>query len=175
MDIADLLRNKEMKSIEKRAEIVEGIKTKLIGIQDILQLKDVLDDKKMAVVFEAMEAVTAKEAGLADKGWLLFAQDYITSESNSLKREASRLVGNIAHLFPDDLDAAISRLLENTKNDGAVVRWASAYALGRIVPIQKYANGDLFDVVSELYEQEEDNGIKNQYLSGLKKARKLRG
>ena len=174
MDIAGLLGNKEMKAIEKRAEIMDGIRTGLIGTREILHLRDVLDDKKMAVVFEAMEAVTGKDPDYADKDWLLFAQDYITSESNSLKREASRLVGNIAHLFPDDLDTAISKLLENTKNDGAVIRWGSAYALGRIVPIPKYANGDLFDFVSGLYEQEKDNGIKNQYLAGLKKAKKLR-
>jgi len=175
MDIISLLNNKASKSLEKRTEIIEAIKIGVITIQEIQSLKDVLDDKKMAVVFEAMEAVTAKNPGMADMDWLTFARDFITSKSNDLKREASRLVGNIAHLFPDELDTAVQKLLENTNNDGTVIRWSSAYALGKIVSIPKYAKSGLFDVVSALSEQEKDNGIKNQYLSGIKKAKKFRG
>ncbi len=100
------------------------------GIQ---ALKGVLDDKKMALVLEAMEAVSNKNPAAANLEWLLFAQDFIMSEANSLNREASRIVGNIAHLFPDDLSVAIDHLLENTKETGTVVRWGSAYALARIV------------------------------------------
>jgi len=45
---------------------------------------------------------------------------------HKVKREASRVVGNIAHLFSDDLETAIHSLMENTKNDGTVIRWGSA-------------------------------------------------
>jgi hypothetical protein len=63
------------------------------------------------------------------------AETYISSSSNSLKREASRVVGNIAHLFPDNLDDAIKMLMDNTNSDVTVVRWGSAYALGRVILI----------------------------------------
>jgi hypothetical protein len=78
-------------------------------------------------------------------------------------------------LFPNDLETAIQKLLLNTGSGGTVIRWSSAYALGRIISIPKYATSDLFNVVSGLYEQEKGNGIKNQYLSGLKKAKKING
>ena len=170
MDITNLLNDKSIKPIVKRTEISEAIRTGAVTIRDIKSLSDKLDDKKLALVFEAMESVTAKNPELADLDWLVFAQEYITSESNSLKREASRIVGNIAFLFPDDLEVVIRKLLENAGNDSTVVRWSSAYALGRIITIPKYAGSELFGVVSDLYEREKDNGIKNQYLSGLKKA-----
>ena len=173
MDIINLLNDKSKKSVTKRAEISETIRIGAVTIQDIKSHSDVLDDKKLALVFEAMESVTAKNPELADLEWLVFVQEFITSESNNLKREASRIVGNIAFLFPDDLEVAIQKLLENTGNDGTVVRWSSAYALGRIIAIPKYAGSELFGVVSDLYECEKDNGIKNQYLSGLKKAQKI--
>jgi len=171
MDITNLLNNKSIKPIAKRTEISEAIRIGAISIREIKSLSEILDDKKLALIFEAMESVTAMNPELAYLDWLLFTQEFITSESNSLKREASRIAGNIAFRFPDDLEVAIRKLLENAGNESTVVRWSSAYALGRIIAIPKYAESELFDVVSDLYEREKDNGIRNRYLSGLKKAR----
>jgi len=44
--------------------------------------------------------------------------------------------------------------------------------LGRIVATPDYANSDLFEKVVKLAEAENENGVKNQYLAGLKKAEK---
>lgn len=146
MDIINLLNDKTVKPIEKRENLAESIRMKWITIDEIKSL-DGLDEKKSGIILEAMEAVTRNSPECADLDWLKFAQEYITSPSNSVKREASRIVGNIAHLFPDDLATAIEKLLENTINNGTVIRWGSAYALGRIVLIPQYANSDLFDIV----------------------------
>ena len=174
MDVARLLDDKATKPIEKRKKIAESIIMKILTIQEIQSLKNAFDDKKMTLILEAMEAVTVKNPEIADLDWLKFTQDFITSESNNIKREASRIVGNIAHLFPNDLAVAIDKLLVNTKNDGTVIRWGSAYALGRIIIIHQYANSELFDVITGLFENEKENGVKNQYLNGLKKAKKIR-
>lgn len=163
MNIAELLSDKSIKALEKREQIVEAIRSGIITIHEISELD--LGDKKIGVILEAMEAVSRTSPELSDASWLTYAEPYISSSSNSLKREASRVVGNIAHLFPDSLDRAINRLLENTNNDGTVVRWGSAYALGRIVLIPQYANSDLFDIVSSLAEEETENGVKKQYLA----------
>ena len=102
-------------------------------------------------------------------------QDFITADSNSVKREAARIVGNIAHLFPNDLEVAMKRLMENSNDEGTVVRWSSAYAFARIIQIQQHANSELFDILTKWSDEELENGIKNQLLGGLKKAKKLRG
>ncbi|MCL2144378.1 MAG: hypothetical protein FWH43_02630 [Endomicrobia bacterium] len=174
MNIISLLDNKSIKPVQKREEIAEAIRKKSITIKEIQKLKNTLDDKKMALVFEAMEEVSSKNPEISNRDWLKFTQKFITSKSNNIKREVSRIVGNIAHLFPNDLDAAITDIMKNTKDEGTVIRWSSAYAFARIIQIPKYANSKLFDVLTDLCDKEKENGIKNQLLNGLKKAKKLR-
>ncbi|MCL1857970.1 MAG: hypothetical protein FWF92_01895 [Oscillospiraceae bacterium] len=174
MNIISLLDNKNMKPLEKRVKIVEIIRMNFISIKEIKSLQDTIDDKKMALIFEAMEDVTNKNPEIANLDWLIFVQNFILSKSNNLKREASRIVGNIAYLFPNNLNVAIQNLIENTKNESTVIRWGSAYALARIIQIPKYANNELYAVIEDLCEQETDNGVKNQFTNGLKKAEKIR-
>ena len=172
MNIATLLADKSVKATDKREQVAHALKTVNFTIKDI---KDcALDDKSTGIVLEAMEAISRVQPEAADIEWLNYVGGYITAESNTLKREASRVVGNISHLFPDKIDGLIQDLIENTKNDGTVIRWGSAYALGQIIRIPKFANSNLFDVLTDLAEQETENGVKNQYLNGLKKAKQLR-
>ncbi|MCL2690837.1 MAG: hypothetical protein FWE56_01090 [Candidatus Bathyarchaeota archaeon] len=174
MDIINLLSNEAIKSLEKRQEITIAIQTQLITIKEIQTLKNILEDKKLVLVLEAMETVTNKNPEMANTDWLKFVQDLITSKSNNIKREASRIVGNIAHMFPDDLETSIQNLMENTTNEGTVIRWGSAYALAKIIQIPQHANSELYDILNKLCEQETENGVKNQLLGGLKKAKKLK-
>ena len=64
--------------------------------------------------------------------------------------------------------------MQNANHDGTVIRWASAYALSRIIIIPQYARGPLFEQISNLYEKEQETGVKNQYRKALKKAEKIR-
>ena len=171
MNIASLLDSKSMTSLEKREKIADAIRKKSVTIKEIQKLKDTLDDKKTALILEAMEAVSLKNPEISNKDWLKFTQELISSKSNAIKREASRIIGNIAHLFPNDLDAAIKSLMKNTNDEGTVIRWSSAYALARIVQIPKYANSNLFDILTALSAKEKETGVKNQFLNGLKKAK----
>ncbi|QQO07839.1 hypothetical protein [Breznakiella homolactica] len=172
MDIAALLGNDSLKSLEKRGRLIQALTDRTVAVQDIIALD--LKDRETGIVLEAMEAVSGTDPGLAGPEWLAWAEPFISSPSNSLKREASRIAGNLAACFPDKLEGAVKRLLENTGNDKTVVRWGSAYALGRIVQIPRYAGGELFTTVQELARSEENQGVKKQYLAGLKKAEKLR-
>jgi hypothetical protein len=122
-----------------------------------------------------MEEVSRSESALSDTAWLAFAEKYVGSDNNTLKREASRVIGNIAPLFAEQLDSVVSKLLANSSNEGTVVRWGSGYALGRIILIPQYANSDLYGQLTAIAEAEQENGVKNQYLAGLKKAKKIRG
>ncbi len=130
--------------------------------------------KKTAIIFEAIEAVTNSDAQIADIEWLHLATEYISSPNNSIKREASRIVGNISQRFPNNLENAIKKLLLNSKNQGTVVRWSSAYALSKIIVIPQYAHSELFDRLTEICSQEDENGVKNQYVKALKKASKAK-
>ena len=172
MDIAHLLSDKTTKAIQKREHIVYAIERHQISITALRACAT--DDKSTGVILEAMESVSKHAPSVADIEWLHYAIEHISSKSNTVKREASRVVGNIAHLFPDHIANAVEKLMANTGNPGTVVRWATAYALGQIVRMPRYANSELFDAVDTLAKCETETGVKNQYLSGLKKGVKIR-
>ncbi len=174
MDILIMLNDKSLKAIEKRGIVIKALKEKNITIKEIESMINETDEKKSAIIFEAIEAVTNSDAQIADIGWLNLAVENILSASDSIKREASRIVGNISHKFPNDLEKAIEKLLFNSKAVGTVVRWSSAYALSRIIVIPQYANSELFEKLTEICILEEESGVKNQYIKALKKASKIR-
>ena len=71
------------------------------------------------------------------------------------------------------MKAAIPALLTNTTDSGTVVRWGSAYALARIIVLEHYRNSGLVQTVREIYEAEEESGVKNQYKKALKKLKAI--
>ena len=172
MNINQLLEDKSINAIQKRKQISKAIESNLLTLVEIKTVD--IDDKGVGIILEAMEALSRLNSEIADIEWLNYACTHILSNSNTVKREASRVVGNVAHLFPDSLSDTVEKLLKNANNDGTVVRWGSAYALGRIILIPQYANNNLFDTLVNLAEQETENGVKNQYLTGIKKAKRLR-
>jgi hypothetical protein len=174
MNIVNLLADKTKKPIEKRGVIIDALKSGILTVDVLESASAALAEKETALVLEAMEAVTNKTSGTADLKWLRFAEKFIVSKNNPAKREASRVIGNIAHQFPDGLETVIAKLITNTTDSSTVIRWGSAYTLGRIILLPKFAKTDLYDRLVRLAESESDNGVKNQYLNGLKKAERLR-
>jgi len=172
MNIIEVLADKSTKPLEKRNAIADAIFNGIIKIQDLAALG--IENKKLALVFEAIEELSSKHTDMTDLHWLRFAEKHLQSQDNNIKRETARIVGNIAHLFPNDLETIIPKLIENTNNESTVIRWSCAYALGRIVALPKYAKSKLYDQIIILAEKEQMNGNKNQYINGLKKANKLR-
>jgi hypothetical protein len=79
----------------------------------------------------------------------------------------------MAHLYPDELGVAIEALLKNTSVSGTVVRWGSACALARIIVLERYRNSDLVNTVRDIYEAEQENGVRNQYAKALKRIKAI--
>ncbi len=174
MDMLSIFNDKTSKAVEKRKSIQGLLLNGSISSSELTDLCDTVNEKQLSIVLEAIEAVTNKNPACGKPEWLELAEKHIGSHNHTIKREASRIVGNLAAQFPHRLDGCIALLMANTKNDGTVVRWGSAYALGRIVALPEYAASPLLDTITQIYEEEAENGVKNQYLSGLKKANKLR-
>ena len=172
MGINELLSDKTKKPTEKRREIAKAVADKTLAVSDFAAAK--IEDKNLALILEALEELSRQNPEVADLSWLKFAESHLLSPDNNVKREAARIIGNTAHLFPDNLETAVPKLIENTNNTGTVVRWSCAYALGKIIAVPKYAQSDLYDKLTALAGKEQMNGNKNQYLNGLKKADKLR-
>lgn len=123
-------------------------------------------------MLEAIEEISNKGRMSLSLDYLRLAKKFIASDSNSCKREASRIVGNMASIYPNEVRDCIPALLDNTKNDGTVVRWGSAYALSRIIVLEDYLNTDLYETLIAICESESDNGVKSQYLKAFRKVKR---
>ena len=174
MTIRQIIDDKSVKRLEKRTVLVEGIINRNFDFSAVSAACSLLPEKKISLLLEAIEEVSRSKEFFLEEDYLKLSENYILSSDPSCKREASRIVGNLAAAFPEDLDRAISALLQNADDEGTVIRWASAYALSRIVIIPQYASGPLFEQISDLYEKEKETGVKNQYGKALKKAQKIR-
>ncbi len=162
-------------SVWKRGmPLLKGSSTEALIIPQYLPPVRFCLRKKISLLLEAIEEVSRSKEFVLEEEYLKLSERYILSSDPSCKREASRIVGNLAAAFPENLDHAITALLQNANHDGTVIRWASAYALSRIVIIPRYARGPLFEEISDLYEKEKENGVKNQYAKALKTAGKIR-
>ena len=174
MVLLELFQDKTLKATQKRKVIIDALVKKELSIEDVKKSCDILKDKELAIILEAIEEITNKGYMEADIKYLLFAQDYILSHHNAIKRESSRIIGNLAVQFPDNLENAINCLIENTRHEGTVVRWGSAYALSRIIVLPQFANTALYETLMSIAEKETESGVKNQYVKALKKAKKQR-
>jgi HEAT repeat protein len=93
----------------------------------------------------------------------------LTEKAPRVKWESAKVIGNIAHLYPDKLDDAIKNLLTNTEYDGTVVRWSAAFALGQIIKLKTKRNKILIPAIEAICKREEQNSIGKIYLDALKK------
>ena len=172
MNLADILLDKGIKKLEARTMIVKGILDGSYSIDDIEAAAKALKNNKVSTLLEAIEEITNKGLMNLSVDYLKLAKNYIAVDDNSCKREASRIIGNMASIYPDEVHDCISALLHNTKNDGTVVRWGSAYALSRIIVLADYCNTDLYETLITICESESENGVKNQYLKAFRKIKR---
>lgn len=174
MSIVELLKDKSLKGTERRQAVVNMIVAGELTVNDVAAISAIIGEKQIATVLEAVEEVSNKRLCPLESAWLQWAMPSISSENNSCRREASRIVGNMAAQHPDLLNDAIEPLMRNTSDEGTVIRWAAAYAFSRIVVLDRFAKSDLYDRLVAVCDREEDNGVKNQYLKALTTAAKIR-
>lgn len=125
-----------------------------------------------ATCIEAVEYATKKVPDIADESLFIYVTKALKDAEPRVKWESAKVIGNIAKLFSNNLEKAINNLLPNAKDNGTVVRWATAYALAEILKLKTENNKKLLPKVETLCENEEDNGVKKKYLEALKKIKK---
>ena len=101
---------------------------------------------------------------------LQFVISSLTAKAPRVKWESAKVIGNIAHLYPNDFDNVIENLLITSKHTKIVVRWSAAFALGEIIKLKLKKYADLLPSIQNMMEHEEKNSIKKIYLAALKKA-----
>lgn len=172
MMIENLFQDKTIKAKGKVATIGEWLLTGELPIDELLVFAEKQKATDKATCIEAIEYATKKVATIADENLLVYVSNTLNDEEPRVKWESAKVIGNIAKLFPSQLDKAINHLLANAENNGTVVRWATAYALAEILKLKTESNKKLLPKIELLCEKEDDNGVKKKYLDALKKVKK---
>jgi len=168
MDLDELLNGKHLKPKERTEAIAEAFLNGSMTVSDMTSAVVGAKDPVKATLMEAFEYATSKKPEIATMELFSFASNHLSAKAPRLKWESAKVVGNIAHLYPDLLDAPIASLLENTKDNGTVVRWSAAYALSAIIRLNGYANDEFRSKLERICEAEEKNSIKKIYVKALK-------
>ena len=172
MELDSVLKDKELKAKSK----VEAISKMLLdGELSLAELTTVAKGSKgseKGTCIEAIQFATSMRPDLASQDCLKFVTDTLLDNAPRVRWESAKVIGNIAHLYPDRLDAAICNLLTNSEFPGTVVRWSAAFALGEIVKLKAAKYGDLVPAVEAILRREEDNAIRKIYQKALKSVAK---
>lgn len=170
MKLLKRLRSSEMKAKALSASLAKEIVKDGKLLESLSEEFELLTDVEKGVVMEALEYATDIDPEVAEPV-LQVVFDCLECEAPKVKWEAARIVGNIARRYPDRAALSTSRLLENAKHKGTVVRWSSAYALGEILRHNSKVRGRLLPEIDKALRREKNSGVKNVYLKALKAVR----
>lgn len=172
MALTQLFSDKTKKAKQKVETISQWLLDGSLPTTELLAFAEKAKDTEKGICIEAIEFATKQNPQIADDNLFAYVTKTLAENAPKVKWESAKVVGNIAHLFPAKLNKAISNLLANSANDGTVVRWATAFALGEILKLKTKHNKDLLPALEGACEKEQDNGVKKKYLDAIKKIKK---
>lgn len=172
MALAELFSDKTKKAKQKVETISQWMLDGSLPITELLAFAEKSKDTEKGICIEAIEYATKQNPQIADDNVFAYVTKTLAENAPKVKWESAKVVGNIAHLFSAKLNKAISNLLANSANDGTVVRWAAAFALGEILKLKTKHNKDLLPAIEAVCEKEQDNGVKKKYLDAIQKIKK---
>jgi HEAT repeat protein len=171
MNFQEILNDKLTKPKQKTEEISGWILENPSGLSALIEFATKAKDAARATCIEAIEYATSKEPAIADRQCLEFVIENLKEKAPRIKWESAKVIGNIAHLYPGNLDEAVKNLLVNSEHSGTVVRWSAAFALGRIIKLNSTLNKELIPAVESICNREEKNSIRKIYQEALKKSK----
>jgi hypothetical protein len=157
-----------LKAKGKAEAISRMLITGEVNIAEVLAAAETAKGSARGTCIEAIEFATKTKPAIATLECLEFLTETLLDKAPRVRWESARTIANIAHLYPDKLDAAVCNLLINSEFPGTVVRWSAALALGEIIKLQTNLNKDLIPAAQAIIAREPDNAIKKIYQAALK-------
>lgn len=172
MKLEKLFRDDEIKGKEKVAIVCQWIIDSDITADELLSFAETAKDTVKGSCIEALEYATKINPDVANEKVFEFAIKNLADSKPRIKWESAKVVGNIAHRFPGKLPETIKCLQSNTRHEGTVVRWATAYALGEILKLNTKWNIELLPAIEDLCKNEMNAGVRKKYTEAIKKLNK---
>jgi hypothetical protein len=143
-----------------------------LPVDELIAFASRARDSPKATCIEAFEFASKAKPEIVDETVFLFVTRSLKEKAPRVKWESAKVIGNTAHLFQNELHEAIQYLLQNTENEGTVVRWSAAFALGEILKLKSNLNARLLPQILDIVERETQNSIRKIYLDAIKKTGK---
>lgn len=172
MTIGELLNEKTIKSKEKTETISKWLLERSLPVDELIAFAVKQKDPAKATCIEAIEYATKQRPDIADETVLSFVTEALAAKAPRIKWESAKVIGNIAHLFPEKLDRSIASLLANVEHEGTVVRWSVAFALSEILKLKTGDHAYLLSAIENSCEREEKNSIRKIYSDAIKRVKK---
>ena len=171
MNYKEILSDKTIKPKEKTDALSQLILNNPEITDELISFAKISKDPIKATVIESFEYATKLKPEIATETMLQFVSQTLVENAPRVKWESAKVIGNIAHLFPKQLEESIKNLLVNTEHSGTVVRWSAAFALTQIMKLKTSINGELIPAIEVICKREEKSSVKKIYLEGLKKTK----
>jgi len=107
MKIDELLKDKTKKQKDKIEIISKWILDNSLPIDELIAFAENQKDPAKATCIEAIEYATKQNPNIANETVLIFVTNTLTAKAPRVKWESTRVIGNIAHLFPEKLEKPI--------------------------------------------------------------------
>jgi HEAT repeat protein len=166
--LPELFANKELKPKEKTETLAKWITDGTININDLIAYATHAKAPVLATCIESMEFVTQNNPEQITRAGVQFILTHLNDKAPRVKWECGKVTGNCIHLFPDLADQALNALLVNTTDEGTVVRWSAAFAIGKLYNMHLPINDALLPAIEATIEREEKNSIKKIYLAAIR-------
>lgn len=169
MPLFELLQDPTLNAQNKTKKLSALLLDKTIRPEELIAVAKTVRKVDLGNCMEALEYATRENTLLVTRACLDFATQCLSHQAPRVRWESAKVIGNIAPLFPNDLEPAIHQLLENTQDSGTVVRWSAAFALGEIIRLNLPVNQALIPRVGQIIEREAKKSIQKIYQTALKK------
>ena len=173
MKITELLADKGLKAKEKVDSLSKLLLDSSIAVHELIAFAATTKkDADKGTCVEALEFATRQNISLASLEMLQLVSQTLTEKAPRVKWESAKVIANIAHRFPENLDDAIRNLLTNTEHEGTVVRWSAATALSEILKLKTNHFLELLPTCEAICNREESASIQKIYRAAIKKVTK---
>jgi hypothetical protein len=174
MDLHTFFKDKSIKPSAKTGILATALQSAQLSQEDLVSFAATAKDAVLGTCIEALEYVTKTEPAFLKLATLDFVISCLSNPAPRVRMESGRVIANVIPLFPVRSEAAVAALLPNTADEGTVVRWSAATALGQILLLRLPLNESLIPAATNIMEQEEKNSIKKIYAAALKKCQSAR-
>lgn len=170
--IEALFQDKLLKPKARTEQLCQWLLDQKISLKELIAFARTAKDSPQATCVEALEFATRRDPSVADATVWNFACESLLAKAPRVKWESAKVIGNIAHRFPRQVDQAITPLLSNAEHTGTVVRWSAAFALCAILQLKTKWNKELLPAIESMAASETNNAVRKQYLAVLKELKK---